>query len=132
LVHEFGVNTYTQSDNFKVKMAEDYLNDTKPFWADVHDDWNSIERQPRKFGINTQNQSGKLYNQVFNLANEAKEKKLEMGAAAQRAREMIRASIPRDTKEIQTSSMPGWASRSRNRNTHAEQSLRCMRERLSS
>ncbi|GKS56763.1 hypothetical protein YTPLAS18_02900 [Nitrospira sp.] len=100
LVHEFGVNTYTQSDNFNVQMADDYWSDTKDFWSEVRKEWSSIENQLGTFGIRTKDDAGKLYNQILELAKEAREGKLENAEAAQRAREIIRASTMRKTAEV--------------------------------
>jgi hypothetical protein len=92
LVREVGVNTYTSSDAFNIQRVEDYWNDTKAFWAQVRAEWSHIQKEAGTFGVKTRNQSGKLYDQILGLANDARAGKLEMEAAARQARDIIRAS----------------------------------------
>lgn len=87
-----GVNTYTASNAFQSQVAENYWNETKDFWAEVRDEWSRIQQELGAFGVETQGQAGKLYNQILRLAKNAREGQLDMKTATERARDLIRNS----------------------------------------
>lgn len=100
LVREIGVNRYTLSDDFNIEIAEKYWNETEAFWVEVRAEWVRRTNELGTVGIKTRSASGKLYNQILTLANEAREGKLDRESAVMRARELIRASITTNVAEL--------------------------------
>lgn len=102
LARETGVNRYTLSDDFHVQIAEEYWNETKAFWAEVRGEWNRLQNESGTLGVKTHSASGKLHNRILALANEVREKKLDMAEAAMRARDIIHSSTTKDVAELES------------------------------
>lgn len=89
LVREIGVNTYKRSDDFQVKMADDYWNATKDFWKLVRADWAKLEKDAPVFGLTMQGEPEPLYMPILELADDIQAGKITTDAAAPKAREVI-------------------------------------------
>jgi hypothetical protein len=100
LAREIGLNTYTASDAFNTHVAEDYWKDTKEFWAEIRAEWRTLHDERGTFSIKSSSPSGKIYNQILVLANQAREGTLDMETAVARARNLIQASTTTHVAEF--------------------------------
>ncbi len=89
LVREIGVNTYRRSDDFDVKLAEDYWAATKDYWALVRADWARLEREAPSFGLTMQGEPEPLYTPLLELADNVQAGKTDTRTAGAEAGKVI-------------------------------------------
>ncbi|PQA85909.1 DUF6607 family protein [Hyphococcus luteus] len=89
LAREIGVNTYMNSDDFDIAVADDYWAATKDFWAEVRAEWDRIEATYREFGLSVQGEPEEVYMKILDLAEAVEDGEKTASVAAQEARAVI-------------------------------------------
>lgn len=73
---EIGIARYEKIKNFETSPALEYWEATKPFWADVRDEWKLIAKRNKQITIKSDYNDEKLFAVMFSYASElAKGKK---------------------------------------------------------
>lgn len=89
-VHEVVLNSYTRSDDFPVKAADDYWAATKGYWADVRRAWDQAVARDRGVTVTEEAQNGSIVGPtLMDLADQIAEGKTTAAAAAGEATALI-------------------------------------------
>jgi hypothetical protein len=96
LAREIGINTYKRSDNFAVKVGDDYWNATKDFWKLVRADWAQLEKEAPAFGLTVQGEPEPLYSPILDIADDIQAGKTTTADGAVKAREVIKTYTTRN------------------------------------
>ncbi len=89
-VHEVVLNTYTRSDQFQVKAADDYWNATKGYWAEVRQAWDRAIAKDRGVIVTEEAQNGSIVGPtLMDLADRVAEGKTPAAAAVAEASALI-------------------------------------------
>lgn len=92
IVQEYVLNTYTRSDAFNVKAADDYWAATRDYWAAIRADWASVAQAKNGIAINEEAQTGTVISgRLLDIANEIQAGKLKTAKAIAEARKLIDA-----------------------------------------
>ncbi len=89
LAREIGINTYMNSDDFEIAVADDYWAATKDFWAEIRAEWDRIEAAYPAFGLSVQGEPEEIYMKILALAGAVEEGEKTAPAAAAEARAVI-------------------------------------------
>ncbi len=89
-VHEVVLNTYTRSDQFQVKAADDYWNATRGYWAEVRKAWDRAIAKDRGVVVTEEAQNGSIVGPtLMDLADQVAEGKTSAEAAVAEASALI-------------------------------------------
>lgn len=89
-VHEVVLNTYSKSDKFQVKAADDYWNATKGYWAEVRTAWDRAIAKDRGVTVTEEAQNGSIVGpKLMGLADEIAKGKKDSTAAITEATTLI-------------------------------------------
>lgn len=89
-VHEVVLNTYSKSDKFQVKAADDYWNATKAYWAEVRNAWDRAIAKDRGVTVTEEAQNGSIVGpKLMGLADEIAEGKKASEEAVAEAKSLI-------------------------------------------
>lgn len=89
-VHEVVLNTYSRSDAFPVKAADDYWAKTRDYWAGVRLAWDQAIRKGGGIGVTEEAQNGSVTGpKLMGLADDIAEGKTDSGKAMAEAVALI-------------------------------------------
>jgi hypothetical protein len=94
VVQEYVLNTYTRSDDFDVKAADDYWAATKGFWAAIRAEWDAVADANGGIRIKEEAETGSVVaGPLLDLADEVQRGTKSEAAAIAQARKLIRENI---------------------------------------
>jgi hypothetical protein len=85
IAREMGLNTYTKDSKFQVKVATDYWDATKDYWALVRKEWTRLEHAGPTFGLTVQGEPEPVYMPLLELAEKVQAGEMTADAAAKEA-----------------------------------------------
>ena len=67
LARETGANTYTSLRQFNIRIAEDYWQETRAYWAGVRAEWGQLLDQSRALTVQTKSDAGRRDRRLWGL-----------------------------------------------------------------
>lgn len=89
IARETGLNTYTKDSRFPAKVATDYWDATKDYWAIVRAEWTRLEKAGPSFGLTVQGEPEPLYMPLLDLADKVQAGEMTVEAAGKDAAAVI-------------------------------------------
>lgn len=73
IVQEYVLNTYTRSDAYNVKAADEYWAATRDYWAAVRAEWDHVAREKGGIGVEEEAETGTVISgRLMQLANDVR------------------------------------------------------------
>lgn len=91
IVQEYVLNTYTRSDGYNVKAADDYWAATKDYWAAVRAEWDRVAGEKGGIGVTEEAATGTVVSgRLMQLADDLQSGTRKLADAVAEARKLIK------------------------------------------